>query len=315
MSTTSARCRLCLLWLGVVLVAAAGVATVEATWSVVAVDPDTREVGVVGASCVEAADAPATAFLIAGVVPGTGAAVSQARLNPQARDRAIERIAQGELPAGILAELTDPAFDPLAAERQHAVVTLAGGAAAYTGAATLPFAGDAQDRDSTVSVQGNLLESEAVVMDALRAFTLRPTSANALSDRLMRALEAGGRAGGDRRCNTSTQQQTALFAFIVVAGPSDDIDSPSLVLVATSEPGGASPLIALRAEYDAWRRAHPGACPTCRNPAVVPSSGSAGFPQDAPSRNPGSLVFALVASVSAIGVALASGQLLRILRR
>ena len=54
------------------------------------------------------------------------------------------------------------------------------------------WAGIMADVEMGVTVQGNTLVNEAVVADGLEAFQWEdPTGFNELSDRLMRALEAG----------------------------------------------------------------------------------------------------------------------------
>jgi uncharacterized Ntn-hydrolase superfamily protein len=121
-----------------------------------------------------------------------------------------------------------------------------------------------------VTVQGNTLVSEDVVGKGLEAFRWNdPTGFNTLSDRLMRALEAGSIYGGDVRCNDATTRQTAAMAFIVVARGSDapyatdsigrsdqgTEKSPWLAISVRGERLGANPLLELRLRYDEWRRA------------------------------------------------------------
>lgn len=221
-------------------------APARATWSIVAVDPATREVGVAGASCIGGVE------VIGRLVPGRGAVAAQAIANLTGRDRAAERLAQGAAPAEIVAELSQRRFDgrvfPLHRLRQYGIAALGAPAASYTGAWTIPWRGAAQGEG--VAVQGNLLRGPAVVRDALAAFE-RAGAACPLGERLLRALEAGAAAGGDRRCDAG---QAALSAFLAVARPTDREDAPTLRLVV---PGpateGANPVETLRRDFDAWR--------------------------------------------------------------
>ncbi len=74
-----------------------------------------------------------------------------------------------------------------------------------------------------------MLRGPKVVEDALWAFEEQKQGCTRrLADRLMDALEAGARAGGDRRC---TPELAALSAFLFVAKPDDAPDAPSLSLV------------------------------------------------------------------------------------
>lgn len=233
---------------GLLLLAAAPPA--RATWSVVAVDAGTREVGVAGASCYRRVD------VIGRVVPGRGAVAAQAIASFAGRDRAAEMLAAGARPQEILDALTRRSFDrwylPVHRIRQYGIAALGAPAASYTGAWTIPWKGAAQAEG--VSVQGNLLRGPEVVRDALAAFVATDPGC-ALGERLLRALEAGSRAGGDRRCSP---EQGALSAFLLVAGPGDDEQAPAVRLVVPEqEEGGANPVEQLRHEYDAWRALHP----------------------------------------------------------
>ena len=90
----------------------------------------------------------------------------------------------------------------------------------------------------TYSVQGNTLRSENVVSAAARAFEVLE-GANcrlSLSERLLRALEAGRDAGGDKRC---PMNKPALSALLMVEPPlADDTRRNSS---AESLNSGASP--------------------------------------------------------------------------
>jgi uncharacterized Ntn-hydrolase superfamily protein len=117
-----------------------------------------------------------------------------------------------------------------------------------------------------------------VVERALGAFEQR--AGLCLAERLLRALEAGAHAGGDRRC---AAELGSLSAFVAVAQPSDARGEPSLRLVRSRpdepptglwdelrrrfrpEPGTAeqSPVLLLRRAFDAERAAGRGPA-SCR---------------------------------------------------
>jgi uncharacterized Ntn-hydrolase superfamily protein len=97
-----------------------------ATWSIVAVDPRTREVGAAAASCILAEEFPIDR--IAELVPGTGAVVAQALGNLEAKAAIAAALARGESPAVAIAAVTAPDADEwlgldLAAHRQYGAVT------------------------------------------------------------------------------------------------------------------------------------------------------------------------------------------------
>lgn len=218
-----------------------------ATWSIVATDPDTGEVGAAIASCVPAEvlgvlDQPLVPIVL---TPGTSAAVTQAQLNLDAPGRITELTATGATPAEIIEGLIDPEFDEVAPLRQHAIAATNGDVAAYTGADTNPEARDAQGE--AVSVQGNLLADQMVVDDALARFEEDRSAGGSLADALVAGLAAGSSAGGDRRCD----DQTALFAQVVVAAAGDDPATPSTLLtVVVDEGDGQNPVALLVGAYE-----------------------------------------------------------------
>ena len=201
------------------------------TWSVVAVDPLSGDVGVASASCV-----PSFADALAALVPGKGAAATQASFDIDNRNVVYEAIKEGLNAEQVIARVTDPSVDQETDRRQYGVVTLSDGVV-HTAGFTAPsregttegtdgikrWAGVMAHAGMGVTVQGNTLVNEAVVADGLEAFGWEdPTGFNELSDRLMRALEAGSVAGGDVRCNNETTRQTAAMAFILVARGGDE---------------------------------------------------------------------------------------------
>ncbi len=246
------------------------------TWSVAAIDPETGDVGVAAASCV-----PSYADAHAALVPGKGAAATQAGFDIGNRNVVYRGLREGLTAEEIIERVTDPTVDSLTDRRQYGVVTLHDGVVHVAGFTTPTRLGTTGEPDATrwagvmgdprwgVTVQGNTLVDERVVADGLEAFRWDdPTGFNTLADRLMRALEAGSWAGGDVRCNDETTRQTAAMAFIVVArgtdppyatesiGMSDQGTgaAPWLAISVRGERGGDNPLLELRLRYDRWRR-------------------------------------------------------------
>jgi len=247
------------------------------TWSVVAVDPRTGDVGVAVASCVETfGDA------VGALVPGKGAAATQAGFDVDNRNRVFEAIKEGLTAEEVIGRVTDPEWDDRLDRRQYGVVTMHDGlvrAAGYTtptrqGISTdesgsVRYAGVMTDASHGVSVQGNTLAGPEVVRRPLDAYRWEdPAGFNTLPDRLMRALEAGSHAGGDVRCNQGSVRQTTSMAAILVArggdppyaaesiGMTDTGTSaaPWLALSVRTERLAENPLLELRRQYDEWRR-------------------------------------------------------------
>jgi len=250
------------------------------TWSVVGVDPATGDVGVAVASCVESfGDA------VAALVPGKGAAATQAGFDVRNRNKVFEAIKAGLTAEAVIAQVTDPAWDKDTDRRQYGVLTIHNGFVRAAGFTTpvrqgttkgddgvSRYAGVMADPSRGVSSQGNTLASHEVVQKPLDTYRWDdPAGFNRLSDRLMRAIEAGSVAGGDVRCNQGAVRQTTSMAAILVARGGDPpyatenigvtdagtAKAPWLNLSVKTERGAENPLLELRRQYDRWRRTQP----------------------------------------------------------
>jgi uncharacterized Ntn-hydrolase superfamily protein len=220
------RGKTCLLAVSILAVSREG----YTTWSIAAVDPQTREVGVAGASCILGSGDPDG---IAELVPGVGAVVAQAFTNLKARRKLAHLIGQGVGPDAALDAVTDAGVDALCGLslvrlRQYGVVTLAAvdRPVSFTGKWAPSWSGAKAGHG--VTVQGNSLWGPEVVDTALAAF--EENGSACLAERLLVALEAGAQAGGDARCSRAL---SALYAFLVVARPEDTATQPSLRLIQT----------------------------------------------------------------------------------
>jgi uncharacterized Ntn-hydrolase superfamily protein len=165
-------------------------AEVSGTFSIVAVDPNT---GVCGAAV--ASKYPAVGKVVPYARAGVGAFCTQHWHNPEWGPRALDLLEQGYLPEQVLAELLRD--DSRRDKRQLAVIDMTGRAANRNPAQADPLGiwwGAASGR--YYACQGNTLAGQEVVFAMARAYEQAPGS---LADRLMAALVAGDRAGGDHR--------------------------------------------------------------------------------------------------------------------
>ena len=236
--------------IGVALLAVAPAQSARATYSIVASDTRTQQVGGAGASCVY----PSQVSVIYGVAPGFGAVHAQAQSNAAGRDRAVQLLREGRSPNDILSAITAMSFDALAARRQYAVVDVMGRSAGFTGAQNMMFADDVQGgADGFVySVQGNILTGATVLEQAAVAFEAAGCD---LADRLMRALEAGAKGGeGDSRCTSASGIATnSAFIQVDLAG----MPAGSYLKLSSGSGSRVDPLPDLRRSFDSWRATHP----------------------------------------------------------
>ncbi|NQW08693.1 MAG: DUF1028 domain-containing protein [Alphaproteobacteria bacterium] len=158
------------------------------TWSIVARDPETGAFGIAVSSCVVAVGAMCPWFR-----EGVGALSSQSYTSPVAGERALEGMATGLDPeAAITRALSD---DRGRAWRQIHGVDAQGRAHAYTGASCVEWCG--HWTGDGVSVAGNMLAGPQVLEAVVAAWTT--ATETSFPDRLLRALDAGQAAGGDKR--------------------------------------------------------------------------------------------------------------------
>lgn len=168
------------------------------TWSILARDPATGEIGAAVASRFLAAGA-----LVPRVEGGVGAACTQALVNPFHAPDALAGLRAGEAPGPLLARLV--AADAGRATRQVHVLSADGRIAQHTGDDCIGWCGHVSGAD--VSVAGNMLAGPEVVAATRDAFLA--TRVLPLAERLMAAMEAGEAAGGDKRGKQSAAIQVA----------------------------------------------------------------------------------------------------------
>ncbi|HEV7263430.1 MAG TPA: DUF1028 domain-containing protein [Falsiroseomonas sp.] len=168
------------------------------TWSILARNPATGEVGAAVASRFLAAGA-----LCPRVEGGVGAACTQALVNPFHAPDALARLRAGEAPGPSLAALLGA--DAGQATRQVHVLAADGRIAQHTGGGCVGWCGHLAGPD--VSVAGNMLAG-AQVLEATRD-TFLATAGKTLAERLLAAMEAGEAAGGDKRGRQSAAIQVA----------------------------------------------------------------------------------------------------------
>lgn len=158
------------------------------TWSIVARDPSTGQIGIAVSTC---------AFAVGARVPsvetGTGAVASQSFVNPFYGPRGLQLLRAGAPAQDVVRILTEA--DEGRSQRQVHVMDAQGRFAAYTGEGCVPWCGHLI-RD-TFSVAGNMLTGPEVIDETARVYS--DEAAVPFPQRLLTAMRAGEAAGGDKR--------------------------------------------------------------------------------------------------------------------
>ena len=204
------------------------------TFSILGFDPAAQEWGVAVES---------KAFSVGGMVPwaqaGVGAIATQAWTKKSFGPRGLALLKRGHDPKDVIEHLIGG--DDGGARRQLGVMDAQGRTANYTGEQCTAWAGGIAEQN--VSVQGNILAGERVLKQMLAAFK---KTRGKLAERLIAALEAGQRAGGDTR----GQQSAALL----VVREKSDLDGAGDVYVDLRVEDHPTPIVELRRLYGIWER-------------------------------------------------------------
>lgn len=221
------------------------------TFSIVAVDTLTGEIGSAGASCLDDLQFPGSggAILISDILPGRGAIHTQSYWLEANQDNARLKMQEGLTPAEILLWLkqNDPEGAFGAQKRQYGIIDFDSQghprSAAFTGNSCMNWRG--HRTGATYAIQGNILMGPEI-LDSMEARFL--AASGALSHRLMEALQGANVAGADLRCLDN--ETSSLSAFLRVASPGDPDGQYGLDLNVPSLPAGMEPIDSLQHLYD-----------------------------------------------------------------
>jgi uncharacterized Ntn-hydrolase superfamily protein len=158
------------------------------TWSIIARDPETSQLGIAVATRFFAAGA-----LVPFIAAGAGAVATQALVNPYYGIDGLRMLREGLTPDEALKLLTEA--DEGCEHRQVHIMDASGRQSCHTGKACIGWAGHiARDH---FSAAGNMLAGPKVLDDTAQAY--QQNAAMPLAKRMIAALQAGEAAGGDRR--------------------------------------------------------------------------------------------------------------------
>jgi len=206
------------------------------TYSIVARDPETGELGVAVQS-----RAFNTGAVVPWAAPGVGVVATQSYTEVSYGPLGLELLRAGKSPEQALAELV--AADDDSAYRQVAILGAGGQVAVHIGEACIPAAGFVAG--DGFSAQANMVDSERVWESMAEAFE---GSQGPLAERLLSALDAAEEAGGDWRGRQA--------GGIVVVGPEGEPWEREVDVRVDDHPdplGELRRLLRLRQAYTAMR--------------------------------------------------------------
>ncbi len=224
----------------------------QATWSIIVVNPQTKEVGIASATCLLGLDLRSRTPT---VVVERGAGVGQSfgdatNINRTfMRDGLIGLVSPADMLAGLA--LIDTGHQT----RQYGIVNTLGEAGTFSGTQNGAWAGGQTGEFAysvngvpagtlAYAVQGNVLAGPGVVQAAVNALQ---STAGDLPTRLMAAMQAARLGGGDGRCSCSADAPTSCgdpptngftnssyIAFYIVARSGDEDACTPLYATGTS---------------------------------------------------------------------------------
>lgn len=247
-------------------------APVRATWSIILVDRESKEVAIGSATCLTSFD---LRFNLPVVLVGVGAGAAQSSVDSTGANRAIiwnGLLAQKD-PAAILQDLNYVGSQHQT--RQYGIVDAFGRAVTFSGTANGAYANGKTGTIGTIAyaIQGNVITGQPVIDMAEAALLNTP---GAIPEKLMAAMEAAFDMGGDGRCSCSVRNPTACgsppatftktaHCAFVISARRGDTDGTCVggncaggvyymnFNIADQSTTDVDPVIQLRGLFDAWR--------------------------------------------------------------
>lgn len=230
-------------------------AIAQDTFSIVAVDPNTGEVGSAGASCLDNISFPGSggAIIISDLLPGRGAIHTQSYWVAANQNNARQKMQEGLSPQEIITWLKQNDAEGLFGnlKRQYGIVDFDSmgqpRSAAHTGTSCFDWKG--HRTGVNYAIQGNILLGPQI-LDSMEAHFIA-TEGLPLAIRLMYTLQGANVVGADSRCTANGT--SSLSAFIRMAKPDDQADNLFLDLNVPSLPTGMEPIDSLQKLFDTWK--------------------------------------------------------------
>jgi len=209
------------------------------TFSIVAIDTLTLEIGSAGATCLDTRQEGLGAVVISDIIPDRGAIHSQALLNFSNQQNARQRMLVGDSPDQIISWLVNNDAQRVPQLRQYGIVSIEPkgkiSTAAFTGRQCLDV--KSHILGPNYAIQGNILIGTEVLDSMEKAFLRQDGT---LSDKLMAAMNAAAFEGADARC--LSEGISSRSAFLRMAKPGDDPKRLAIDLVINETSFGVEPI-------------------------------------------------------------------------
>lgn len=219
------------------------------TFSIVAIDTITGEIGSAGASCIDDSQIEGGALIISDVIPGRGAIHTQSYWNSTNQQNAHNRMMEGLSPQEIIDWLSTHDAQNNPSVRQYGIVDFDSAghsrSAGFTGANCMDYKNHITGPN--YSIQGNILLGQQI-LDSIEAGFLN--TEGSFAEKMMAALQGAKVVGADTRCTANGT--SSLSAFIRVARPADPIGGFYCDLNVPSLPAGMEPIDSLQTLFNAW---------------------------------------------------------------
>ncbi len=219
------------------------------TFSIIAVDSITGEIGGAGASCIDDSQIPGGVLIINDIIPGRGGIHTQSYWNATNQQNAHDRMEEGMSPDEIIQWLVDNDVQNNPGIRQYGIADFnedgSPRAAAFTGNNCLNYKNHIVGPN--YAIQGNILLGQQI-LDSMESRFLN--TEGELAVKLMAALQGANVPGADSRC--TGEGVSSLSSFLRVAQPYDTNGTYYCNLVVPSTPYGVEPIDSLQALFDEW---------------------------------------------------------------
>ena len=228
------------------------------TFSIIAVDTLTGEIGSAGATCGDSIIWPGTpgAYIISDILPGVGAIHSQSFWLASNQVNARVQMQQGGSPNQIISWLVAHDVQNNPQSRQYGVVDYHDGSsrsAAFTGSSCFDYKNHILGPN--YAIQGNILLGQQI-LDSMEYYFLNTNGC--LPEKLMAAMNGAKVVGADTRC--VVEGTSSLSAFLRMALPTDSYNNLFLDINVAGTAPNIEPIDVLETKYNQWKNSHISYC-------------------------------------------------------